>query len=108
MDTFVFRAAVLQWRTKDDNNVTFISTGLKYVKGTINIPSNGHYHIYSHLTFDGVSTTFDKAWGGKLSIEHSIFLRRNKSPVSFKESLLALVRDLFTFSSKVIKMFIIV
>jgi hypothetical protein len=30
------------------------------------------------------------------------------SPETFKERLLALVRDLFTFSSKIIKMFILV
>ncbi|KAL8583245.1 hypothetical protein ACOMHN_013800 [Nucella lapillus] len=59
----------LSWNVRDDTGVSFISDDLRYVNGTITIPTTGRYHVYTHLTFD---TTTNKLETQQLVVDHSI------------------------------------
>ncbi|KAL8578378.1 hypothetical protein ACOMHN_031752 [Nucella lapillus] len=59
----------LSWNVPDETGVSFISDDLRYVNGTLTIPSTGRYHVYTHLTFD---TNNNKLRGQQLVVNHSI------------------------------------
>lgn len=68
----------LSWNIRDDTGVSFISEDLRYVNGTITIPTSGRYHVYTHLTFD---TTTNKLETQQLVVDHSIARISRGSPV---------------------------
>ncbi|KAK7091027.1 uncharacterized protein [Littorina saxatilis] len=67
----------LSWNVKDDTGISFISSDLRYVNGTITIPTQGRYHIYTHLTFDTYSNNLDQE---QLVVDHSIARISRGSP----------------------------
>lgn len=68
----------LSWNVRDDTGVSFISDDLRYVNGTITIPTNGRYHVYTHLIFD---TNSNKLNSEQLVVDHSITRISRGNPV---------------------------
>ena len=64
---------------RDDTGVSFISNDLLYVNGTITIPTNGRYHVYTHLTFD---TNTNRLPGQQLVVDHSVTRISRGTPVN--------------------------
>ena len=71
-------ADYLSWNVRDDTGVSFISNDLRYVNGTITIPSDGRYHVYTHLTFD---TNNNRLESQQLVVDHSITRISRGTPV---------------------------
>lgn len=59
----------LSWNVRDDTGVAFISEDLRYANGTITIPTNGRYHVYTHLIFD---TNSNRLQAEQLVVDHSV------------------------------------
>lgn len=62
---------LFHWLDKDDNNLAFVGSGVKYSPGTISIVQSGKYYLYSHLT---ISTNESPLPGGaeEKIVVHSI------------------------------------
>ncbi|CAL1545140.1 unnamed protein product [Lymnaea stagnalis] len=62
---------LFHWMDKNENDLSFVGSGLKYSPGTISILQSGKYYLYSHLT---ISTNESPLPGGaeEKIVVHSI------------------------------------